>query len=167
MEEFKKNIYNLYDLINNETNEKSLSLINTKIISKQYLAYYIYRIITKYIILVEIATSSIDVNFFMSLLRIPKEHNRELNYPMAGKMTNENEMLDMIILGGIDMFDKVNNYLNTLNKKNKQNKYQEFYKFIKEKDLTTIIKDIMDLQKLLPGLSVPIIRPNYINDTKL
>lgn len=166
MEEFKKNIFNIYDLINNE-NEKSLSLINTKIISKQYLAYYIYRIITKYIILVEISTSSEDVNFFMSLLRIPTEHNRELNYPMAGKMTNELEMLDMIILGGIDMFDKVNNYLKTIDKKNKQNKYQEFYKFIKEKDLTTIIKDIMDLQKLLPGLSVPIIRPNYLNDTKL
>ena len=166
MEEFKKNIFNIYDLINNE-NEKSLSLINTKIISKQYLAYYIYRIITKYIILVEISTSSEDVNFFMSLLRIPIEHNRELNYPMAGKMTNELEMLDMIILGGIDMFDKVNNYLKTIDKKNKQNKYQEFYKFIKEKDLTTIIKDIMDLQKLLPGLSVPIIRPNYLNDTKL
>ena len=166
MEEFKKNIYNIYDLINNE-NEKSLSLVNTKIISKQYLAYYIYRIITKYIILVEISTSSTDVNFFMSLLRIPTEHNRELNYPMAGKMTNEPEMLDMIILGGIDIFDKVNNYLKTLDKKNKQNKYQEFYKFIKEKDLTTIIKDIMDLQKLLPGLSVAIIRPNYLNDTKL
>jgi len=166
MEEFKKNIFNIYDLINNE-NEKSISLINTKIISKQYLSYYIYRIITKYIILVEISTSSEDVNFFMSLLRIPTEHNRELNYPMAGKMTNETEMLDMIILGGIDMFDKVNNYLKTIDKKNKQNKYQEFYKFIKEKDLTTIIKDIMDLQKLLPGLSVPIIRPNYLNDTKL
>ena len=165
MEEFKNNIYNINDLINKEKNEKSL--INTQIISKQYLAYYIYRIITKYIILVELATSSGDINFFMSLLRIPKEHNRELSYPMAGKMTNETEMLDMIILGGIDMFDKVNNYLKTLDKKNKQNKYQEFYKFIKEKDLTTIIKDIMDLQKLLPGLSVPIIRPNYFNDTEL
>jgi len=166
MEEFKNNIYNIYDLINNEQ-DKSLNLINTKIISKQYLAYYMYRIITKYIILVEIATSSSDINFFMSLLRIPTEHNRELNYPMAGKMTNENEMLDMIILGGIDMFDKVNNYLKTLDKKNKQNKYQEFNKFIKEKDLTTILKDIMNLQKLLPGLSVPMIRLNYINDTKI
>ena len=54
---------------------------------------------------------------------------------MAGKLTNENEILDMIILGGIDMFEKVDNYLNTLDKKNKQKKYQEFYKFLKEKDL--------------------------------
>jgi hypothetical protein len=165
MEDFKNNIYNIFDLINKETNKKSL--VNTIIISKQYLAYYIYRIVTKYIILIETATSSDDVNFFMSLLRIPKEHNRELNYPMAGKMTNEAELLDMIILGGIDMFDKVNNFLNTLNNKNKQNKFQEFFRFIKEKDLSVIIKDIMDLQKLLPGLSVPIIRPNYFDDKEI
>ena len=165
MEVFKTNIYNIYDLINNENNEKSL--VNTKIISKQYLAYYIYRIITKYISLIEIGASSSDINFFMSLLRIPKEHNRLLPYPMAGKMTNESEMLDMIILGGIDMFEKLNNYLKTLNKKNQQNKYKAFYTFLEEKDLSTMIKDIMDLQKLLPGLSVPIIRPNYLNDTQL
>ena len=165
MEDFKNSIYNIFDLINKDTNKKSL--VNTMTISKQYLAYYIYRIVTKYIILDEIATSSSDINFFMSLLRIPKEHNRELNYPMAGKMTNEDELLDMIILGGIDMFDKVNNYLNTLNDKNRQNKFQEFFRFIKEKDLSVIIKDIMDLQKLLPGLSVPIIRPNYFDDKKL
>ena len=165
MEDFKNSIYNIFDLINKDTNKKSL--VNTMTISKQYLAYYIYRIVTKYIVLIEIATSSDDVNFFMSLLRIPKEHNRELNYPMAGKMTNEDELLDMIILGGIDMFDKVNNYLNTLNDKNRQNKFQEFFRFIKEKDLSVIIKDIMDLQKLLPGLSVPIIRPNYFDDKKL
>jgi len=103
----------------------------------------------------------------MSLLRIPEGHNRLLNYPMVGKMSNDNEILDMIILGGLDMFEKVDNYLNTLDRKNKQSKYQEFYKFLKEKDLEVIIKDIIDLQKLIPGLSVPIIRPNYLNDNKL
>ena len=65
------------------------------------------------------------------------------------------------------MFEKVDNYLNTLDNKNKQNKYQAFYKFLEEKDLEAIIKDIMDLQKLLPGLSVPIIRPNYLNDNQI
>ena len=164
MEDFINNIYNINDLINND---KESSLVNTKIISKQYLAYYIYRIVTKYISLIEAGTSADDINFFMSLLRIPNEHNRLLNYPMAGKMTNDPDVLDMLILGGIDMFEKVNNFLNTLNKKNRQNTYKEFYIFMKEKELSVIIKDIMDLQKLLPGLSVPIIRPNYFNDTKI
>ena len=165
MEKFKNNIYNIYNLINDDKNESSL--VNTKIISKQYLAYYIYRIVTKYIILIEQSSSSKDVDFFFSLLRIPLEHNRKLNYPLAGKLSNEGELLDMIILAGIQMFEKVDNYLKTLNNKNKQNKYKSFYTFMEEKKVSVIIKDIMDLQKLLPGLSVPIIRPNYLNDTQL
>ena len=164
MEDFINNIYNINDLINND---KESSLVNTKIISKQYLAYYIYRIVTKYMSLIEAGTSIDDINFFMSLLRIPKEHDRLKNYPMAGKMTKDPEILDMIILGGIDMFEKVNNFLNTLNKKNRQNTYKDFYTFMAEKELSVIIKDIMDLQKLLPGLSVAIIRPNYFNDKKI
>jgi len=164
MEKFKNNIYNIYNLINEED---SKSLIDTKTVSKQYLAYYIYRIITKYIKLIEISTSSEDIEYVMKLLRIPIEHNRELNYPMAGKLTNENDILDMIILGGIDMFEKVNNYLNTLDKKNKQKKYQEFFKFLKEKDLNVIIRDLMNLQKLIPGLSVPIIRPHLLSNNKI
>ena len=167
MEKFKKNIYSVYNLINDEDNKKVASLINTKIVLKQYLAYYIYRIITKYIKIIELSTSSADINYIMKLLRIPEEHNRELNYPMIGKMTNENDLLDMIILGGIDMFEKVTNYLNTLDKKNRQSKYHEIFKFLKEKELSVILKDLMDLQKLIPGLSVPIIRPNYLTDNKI
>ena len=165
MEEFKNNIYNIYDMINNQENETSL--IKTKILSKQYLAYYIYRIITKYMTLIEESSSSADVDFLLTLLRIPKEHNRMLNYPMAGKMPNENDKLDMIILGGIDLFDKLDNYLNALNQAFSNRKYHNFYVFLKEKKLQVIIRDIMDLQKLLPGLSVPIIRPNYFDDKEL
>ena len=165
MEEFKTNIFNIYNLINDDKNESNL--VNTKIISKQYLAYYIYRIVTKYMYLVEQSSTTEDINFFFSLLRIPTEHNRRLNYPLAGKLTNELEILDMVILGGIQMFEKVDNYLKTLNNKNKQNKYKAFYTFMSEKTISIIIKDIMDLQKLLPGLSVPIIRPNYLDDAQL
>ena len=165
MEEFKNNIYNIYDIINKQEIEKTL--INTKILSKQYLAYYIYRIVTKYIDIIEAAASVADIDFFMKLLRIPTEHNKMLNYPLAGKMTNENDTLDMIILGGIDLFDKLDNYLNALNKDYKNTKFKGFYSFLKEKKLDVIVRDIMDLQKLLPGLSVPIIRPNYINDKEL
>ena len=165
MDAFKTNIYNIYNLVNDDKNESSL--VNTKIISKQYLAYYIYRIVTKYIYLIETSSNHTDVDFFFSLLRIPKEHDRKLNYPIAGKLTNEPDILDMIILSGIEMFDKINNFLNTLNNKNRQSKYHDFYTFIEEKELSVIIKDIMDLQKLLPGLSVPIIRPNYLDDAQL
>jgi hypothetical protein len=165
MEEFKTNIYNIYNLINDDKNESSL--VNTKIISKQYLAYYIYRIVTKYMYLVEQSSTVEDINFFFSLLRIPREHDRNLNYPLAGKLTNEIDILDMCILGGIQMFEKVHNYLNKLDDKNKKIKYRTFYTFMEEKTISIIVKDLMDLQKLLPGLSVAIIRPNYLDDAQL
>ena len=44
MEKFTNDIYGVYELINESKNTKSI--INTTIISKQYLAYYLYRIIT-------------------------------------------------------------------------------------------------------------------------
>jgi hypothetical protein len=165
MEEFKNNIFNIYNLINDDKHENSL--VNAKIISKQYLAYYIYRIVTKYMYLVEQSSPSKDIDFFFSLLRIPTEHDKHLNYPISGKLSNEGDLLNMIILSGIQMFEKIDNYLKTLNNKNKQNKYKSFYTFMEEKTVSAIIKDIMDLQKLLPGLSVPIIRPNYLDDAQL
>jgi hypothetical protein len=165
MEKFKTNIYNIYELIKSEKNQKSL--INTQVLSKQYLAYYIYRIITKYITLIETAVGKEDINFVFKLLRIPASHDITKPYPMAGKLTSETEHLDLIILGGLDMFEKIDNFLKTLNKKNKQDKYGEFYEFLEDKTLENIIKDLMNLQKLLPGISVPIIRPNYYNDNKL
>ena len=88
--------------------------MNIKTISKQYLAYYIYRIITKYYNIVELGLSTSDINEFMTYLRIPKEHNRLLNYPLAGKLTNDKKILDMIILKGIDILTKTDKYIKSL-----------------------------------------------------
>jgi len=68
MEEFKNNMFNIYNLINDDKHENSL--VNAKIISKQYLAYYIYRIVTKYMYLVEQSSPSKDIDFFFSFLLI-------------------------------------------------------------------------------------------------
>lgn len=163
MEKFNNDLYSIYELINK--NDESKSLINVTIISKQYLAYYIYRIITKYIHIIEFGVSSGDIDEFMLYLRIPKEHNRLLNYPLAGKMTNDDSILNMIILKGIDMLTKTDKYLKTLSSSVKS--YDDFYTFLKEKDLPVIIQDLIDLQKLIPGLSVPEIRPNYLNNSRL
>jgi len=163
MEKFNNNLYSIYELINK--NDESKSLISATIISKQYLAYYIYRIITKYIHIIEFGVNSGDIDEFMLYLRIPKVHNRLLNYPLAGKMTNDDSILNMIILKGIDMLTKTDKYLQTLPSSVKS--YTDFYKFFKNKDLPVIIQDLIDLQKLIPGLSVSQIRPNYLNDSRL
>ena len=105
MEKFVNDIYSIYELINN--NNDSKSFINVKTISKQYLAYYIYRIITKFMILYEDALSGSAIDEFLTLLRIPKVHDRMLNYPLSGKMTNDEQLLDMIVLMGIDMFNNL------------------------------------------------------------
>ena len=163
METFTNDIYSIYELINN--NDESKTFMHIKIISKQYLAYYIYRIITKYILIAEMGSTSGDINEFMTYLRIPKEHNRQLNYPLAGKLTNDDKILDMIILRGIDILTKADKYIQTLPSNNTS--HDDLYKFFKQKELSIIIQDLIDLQTLIPGLSVPEIRPNYLNDTQL
>ena len=163
METFTNDIYSIYELINN--NDESKTFMHIKTISKQYLAYYIYRIITKYIGVVEMGITTADINEFMSYLRIPKEHNRILNYPLAGKLTNDDKILDMVILKGIDMLIKTDKYIKNLPKN--INTYDDLYEFFKQKELTIIIQDLIDLQTLIPGLSVPEIRPNYLNNSKI
>lgn len=162
MEKFTNDIYGVFELINN--NKDAKSIVNIVIISKQYLAYYLYRIIIKFINIFEIAVPSADINNLLKILRIPKEHDRTKNYPLAGKMTNDEQLLDLIILSAIDMFNKVDKYIKSLPN---LDAYNSIYEFIKIKDLPVIIQDIIDLQKLIPGLSVSAIRPNYIDDDTL
>jgi hypothetical protein len=162
MEKFTNDIYGVYQLINDSKNEKSI--INVTVISKQYLAYYLYRIMTKFISAFEVAMPSSDILTVFKLLRIPAEHDIHNNYPMAGKMTNDEELLNLVILSIIDMLNKVDKFIKTLPS---DSGYSELYEFIKLKDLPVIIQDLIDLQRLVPGLSVSAIRPNYIDDENL
>ena len=162
MEKFTNDIYGVFELINNNKDVKSI--VNIIILSKQYLAYYLYRILVKFINLFEIAIPSVDIKTLFKYLRIPSEHDRTQNYPLAGKMTNEEELLNLIILTEIDMFNKVDKYAQTLPN---PASYNNVYEFLKTKDLPVIIQDLIDLQKLIPGLSVSAIRPNYIDDDLL
>ena len=162
MDKFTNYIYGVYELINEGKETKSI--INVTVISKQYLAYYLYRIITKFMNVIEVAIPSKDINTVLKLLRIPKEHDRRKNYPMVGKMTNDEELLNLIILSCIDILNKVDKYIQTLPN---DAGYSAIYEFIKLKELPIIIQDLIDLQKLVPGLSVSAIRPNYIDDEDL
>ena len=160
MDKFTNDLFSIFELINN--NDETKTFMNIKIISKQYLAYYIYRIITKYITVVEMGNTTQDINDFMAYLRIPKEHNRLLSYPLAGKLSNDDKILDMIILKGIDMLKKTDKYIKSLPENIKS--FDDLNIFLNQKELKIIIQDLIDLQMLLPGLSVPGIRPNYLDD---
>ena len=163
LEKFITDIYGVYQLINKQKEVRSL--VNIVIISKQYLAYYLYRIFAKYINIFEIAVSSSEINKLLNnYLRIPKEHDRSKPYPLVGTMINDDQILDLIILLIIDFFNKVDKFLSTLQS---LAGYTEFFNFIDMKELPVIIQDLIDLQKLIPGLSVSAIRPNYLDDQQI
>jgi len=147
-------IYDIHELINNDDDSKSF--IKVKTTSKQYLAYYLYRIISKYIDIFDNILTK-EITEFFKLLRIPENQNIKLTYPLVGKMIHDDEILDIIILSAIDIFNKTNKYINTLHN---TSIYNKFFEFLKQKNMTTILQDLIDLQKLVPGISAPIIRPN-------
>lgn len=162
MEKFTGDIYGVYQLINEGKNNKNI--INVSVLSKQYLAYYLYRIMTKFMPIIEIGLPLNDIKNVLQVLRIPREHNRNKNYPMAGKMTNDEELLNLVILSIIDILNKLDKYIQSLPS---QEGFKVVYEFIRLKELPVIIQDLIDLQKLVPGLSVSAIRPNYIDDEDL
>lgn len=160
METFNDNLYSIFETLNNLDTSKGF--INNKLLSKQYLAYYIYRIITKNYNLFISAISYKDMEEFFKYLRIPEMHDKTLPYPLVGKMPNDNEILDLIILGGIDIMNKTQKFIEK-NETFKQS-YPQFFIYVEDKTLEKIIADLVDLYKLVPNLAVPIIRPNVINN---
>lgn len=160
METFINDIKSIYDLAN-EKDENKMMLIDINLLSLQYLAYYLYRIFAKFYNIFEFAIPSKDINQLYKLLNIPVEHDHMKAYPLAGKMTNDKTTLETIILLELEMFDGVDKYIQTLPT---QDKYNTIYDFVKTKPLEIIIQDIIDLQKLITGLSISAIRPNYTNN---
>lgn len=161
MDQFMNDIYNIYELMNND--DESKGFINIKTISKQYLAYYIYRFITKYIDIFNMATSDSEMEKLFKIIGIPEEHNKKINYPLAGKMTNDEKQLDFFIIGAIDAFTKLDKYLKKLPT---DKGHQNLLNFLKSRDLKTILKNLIDLQMLLPGLSSSK-RPKYMNNNNI
>lgn len=155
MDRFINDIYNIYDVVNNNVDAKSY--VDIKVISKQYLAYYLYRIFCKYINHFENTIPSGEIYNLLKVLRVPDENKRENTcYPLARRMTNDEKFLDLIILTILDMMNKLGKYIISLPK---AELYQNFLEFIEMKQLNVIVQDLVDLQKLVPGLSVPAIPP--------
>ena len=163
MNQFIDDIFSIYKLINYNNNKKNTDIIKTNILSKQYLVYYLYRIITKFMPLISIALPSKDIKQLINLLLIPSEHDINKNYPLVGKMTNDEHTLNLVLKSILKIFTNLDKYIKTLPNKNS---YDMLYKFLKQKNLQSILTDIQDLQSLIPGLSVHSSRFNYISDNK-
>jgi hypothetical protein len=163
MDKFNDDIESIYKLANKEdTGEEFISL---RTISKQYLAYYLYRIITKYFKIFQTTTDASEIARLINLLKIPDDYDPNYAYPLAGKMVNDDDILDLIIVLEIRMFRDTTDFLEANPTFKKTN--SEYLRFLESKPLDTIVKDLIDLQKLLPGLSVSALRPNYLNNRNI
>ena len=131
---------------------------NLKILNFQKKEEYSYK--RKVLIKDLVFNTSIGIHDFEKKQTQQIKFNIEININSSLKPVNNN-------LNTIVNYEDVISNIKTLTKKNKQDKYGEFYEFLEDKTLENIIKDLMNLQKLLPGISVPIIRPNYYNDNKI
>ena len=160
MDLFTENVTSIYELINEDSNKKQF--INLKMVSKQYLAYYLYRIISKFFNLFQTTASGEDIKELFEKLKIPEDFDPKMAYPLAGKMVNDEEILELIILIEINIFNTTKDFLEA--NETYARKQANFIRFVTQKDLNTIIRDLVDLQKLLPGLSVSAVRPNYLNN---
>ena len=165
MKTFIDDINAIYDALNtNKDSNNKKHIIKTSLLSKQYLTYYLYRILTKFINLILLSISAKQIRKLLSLLQIPKEHDYTKNYPLVGRMTNDEKLLNLIILTILDIFTNVDIYINTL--PNKDN-YDNLYKFLKSKSIEIILKDLQDLYTLIPNITIKASRFNYSNDKQI
>lgn len=134
-------------------------LINHNVIEKQYIVYYLYRILCKYEQLFTTNLSYQKVRDVYNLLRIPKQKKKGC-YPMSQKMTSNDKLLNLILSSIVELFNQLNENL----KMTMTNKYfMEFKDFLSKKTLEKIIQDLMELHQLVPNLAAPIVKP-YMYD---
>lgn len=154
MDEFIKNNYFILDIIKRKPTKQEI--VEHNVIEKQYLAYYLYRILCKYEKMIENSISSRQkINDIYTILRIPQNYQGTC-YPMAHKMTYNEQLLDVVILGILDILKEVDTNLKE-SIGNKQ--YEELIEFISEKTLEEILINLKVLQRIFPNLGVTGVKP--------
>ena len=82
-------------------------------------------------------------SLLLQYLNIPPGHDNTINYPLVGRMTNDEELLDIIILTMIEIFKNVDKYIIALPSISNYN--NKMYAFLQTKNITTILKDLQSL----------------------
>jgi len=157
MDQFIQDINSLIYIANEPVGKQPL--IEHNIIEKQYIVYYLYRILCKYEELFSTNLSYQKVRDIYDLLRIPNEKKRGC-YPMSLKMTSNKKLLDLILTGIIELFNQLNENLKMTMT---NNNFLKFTDFLGTKTLEVILKDLIELHQLVPNLSAPIIKPYLYN----
>jgi hypothetical protein len=161
MDQFIQDINALIMIANEPVGKQPL--IEHNVIEKQYIVYYLYRILCKYEQLFTTNLSYQMVRDIYNLLRIPAEKKKGC-YPMSQKMTSNDELLNLILSSMVELFNQLNENL----KMTMTNKiFMGFKEFLDKKPLERIIQDLMELHQLVPNLSAPIVKPYMYNKLAL
>ena len=121
-----------------------------------------YRILCKYEQLFSTNISFEKVRDIYDLLRIPRSNKG--CYSMTLKMTSNDNLIDIILMGIIELFNQLNENLKMTMT---NNHFLKFTEFLKKKKLEVIIHDLMELHQLVPNLSAPIVKPYMYNKLAL
>lgn len=150
MDLFIQNIQGIYDYI--QALDVSNELIDSKVIHKQYIAYYLYRIICKYYNIISSITNIILIREkILTPLKIP--HNYDGCYALVGRMIRDEDTLDVVINNMMKLLEAFEKKKTGLLDDSNQDVH-DFNEFIASKNtVESINNDIITLYKYLPGLS--------------
>lgn len=152
MDTFIVTIKKIYNDIEIQKDYPSI-LINNIVIQKQYLIYYIYRIICHHYSFFRSISMDNIINNINIKLDIGSK-NRYICIPLANKMTVDeiklNDLFQIMIKLFIDSAKKI--------QKNNNIKQNDINMYLTTKTYDVIIKDIKKLIKFIPNLS----KYNYI-----
>ena len=148
MESFIKNI----ELINNYLNKiQENYIIDSKVINKQLLVYYLYRIFCKFIELFKINTDIKKVNKILRLLKITTDFKKCA--PLVNKIPTNIKELNVLYRQLINIFKDINKNMKNLNSLGDKNLLIYFKELIDLKsDKEKVKEDLIVLSTLVPEL---------------
>ena len=161
-----KELYGDYDIdsidlnLNSDTNNGSIfKLGDTSIIQKQYIIYYLYRIICKNYIFFSSLALQQDIKNIFELLEI-KNANLNICIPLANRMTTDKNKLNNIFKAIMELFDSsIRKIKETRHKAIISSvHYSDLYYYLESKSKKNIIKDINKLYKFIPNLSEHLVK---------
>jgi hypothetical protein len=129
-------------------------LQDSKIRNKQYLFYYLYRIICKYRKELERTDVSEIINNLYDIINVKDNSNINKCFPLINKLTNDEKILDQILLASLSIFFKYSQEVDKLTKTPQSKNFEDFIMSkVYEDDI--IVNDLIKLSLLLPNLSRP------------
>lgn len=154
MENFLKSVMEINDEI--AIFDPTGDILQTQKVNKQYLVYYLYRILCKYQKIIGNVVSMEKIYNVYRLLNIPEGVPN--CYSLRNRLTNDTKELELIYLSILDIFSKFEEDKDYL----VETKYStDFLNFLQYKEnVSTIKQDLLNLSKIIPSLGEPETPPN-------